>query len=323
MSAAKDTIALRNRLADRWRSKPYADHWIESMRTRQQLAVSIHLMPGVQADTLPDSPAYYVDGDALDVLATAAPTFQPEPLLATDLMTPAGFMLLDRSLYAYEYEGIDEHGQLLGESKAITIAPRNWRENPTRGPLVIAWWPITSGRPDAPDIHDRAFSLLPTAETHGTGVHIAAYLHTDSGDHILAQSMTIPFGEDFWLKKDDTNINAFMKPWQALLRLMQQDVLATTRETPGSKKSRRASKNEPVLVVRLPRRAPSRKSDAPGSVDWSHQWWVDPHWRKQWYPSIEAHRQKWINGYVKGPDDKPFIAREERAFTMTKREESA
>jgi hypothetical protein len=52
-----------------------------------------------------------------------------------------------------------------------------------------------------------------------------------------------------------------------------------------------------------------RDSDSEG-VDWSHRWIVGGHWRNQWYPSIDDHRQIWINPYIKGPDDKPFVPRD-------------
>lgn len=32
----------------------------------------------------------------------------------------------------------------------------------------------------------------------------------------------------------------------------------------------------------------------------NHAFWVRGHWRRQWYPSIQGHKRKWIRPYVKG-----------------------
>ena len=35
-----------------------------------------------------------------------------------------------------------------------------------------------------------------------------------------------------------------------------------------------------------------------GTVQRQH--WVRGHWRKQWYATMEDHRLKWIDGFIKG-----------------------
>lgn len=45
--------------------------------------------------------------------------------------------------------------------------------------------------------------------------------------------------------------------------------------------------------------------------DYSHRWIVNGHWRNQWLPSRKTHRAQWIAPYVKGPEDKPLIVRED------------
>ena len=36
---------------------------------------------------------------------------------------------------------------------------------------------------------------------------------------------------------------------------------------------------------------------------------VRPHWRQQWYASEQRHAPRWIEGYIKGPADKPLVLR--------------
>jgi hypothetical protein len=300
----KEAIALRNRLVSLWGADYWVDWWRESAdKSVIEWSMSKDHIPSLQSLALPQSPVYYVDDDALDVLAEAAKTFQPEPLLASDLMTPSGFMVLERPLYAY--------GPLHEEPVAHTVAPRNWENISTRSPLLWHWWPVVKVGPGMEDDALQQWAVAPTGDAPADGVVISGYLYTDAHEWLLAQNHVIPFGHDFWVK-NTSNVTVAMTAFQALLRLMQQQVLSTTREATGSKKSKRKSKTEPVLVVRLPRRRSHSTGEA--TVAWSKQWWVSGHWRNQWYPSLQAHRQKWISGYVKGPDDKPFVGHEERAF---------
>lgn len=311
----KDAISVRNRLADRWRSPIYAAAWQESRRDRGvEMSVKPDDMPIMQASTLPDSPAYFVDDDALDVLAAAVPTFSPEPLLAEDFMTPAGFMLLTRPLFAYSPDEND---------LSVITAPYDWMAIPTRGPLAICWWPLNMPPGDEWQAGERVIGggIAARGDVPSGGAHIAGYLYSNAREWVLASSMAIPFGSDFWVRSPEGSraTLTFMRPFQALLRLMAQEVLATTRiaSSQSRKRSRRAGRQESVLVVRLPRRAGSSNGHGHGgTVEWSKQWWVNGHWRNQWYPRLETHRQRWIHGYVKGPGDKPFEPHVERAFAV-------
>jgi hypothetical protein len=61
------------------------------------------------------------------------------------------------------------------------------------------------------------------------------------------------------------------------------------------------------LDLRHPRRPAGEATTA--TVAWTKRWVVSGHWRNQWYPSIGAHRQRYILPYVKGPADKPLDPR--------------
>jgi hypothetical protein len=63
------------------------------------------------------------------------------------------------------------------------------------------------------------------------------------------------------------------------------------------------------IVLRRPRER--HDDESPGLfIDWSHRWLVNGHWRNQWVPSAQAHRQTWIMPYVKGPAHKPLVLKE-------------
>ena len=65
-----------------------------------------------------------------------------------------------------------------------------------------------------------------------------------------------------------------------------------------------------VSVVRL-RRKHHREAHEAGVSGRKYQgrWWVSGHFRNQWYPSLQAHKVKWIAPYVKGDSDAPLKER--------------
>jgi len=74
---------------------------------------------------------------------------------------------------------------------------------------------------------------------------------------------------------------------------------------------RRVARELPGLrVLQLSSGASVRSTDEPGKVEWQRRWMVRGHWRLQPYgPKHSLRRMRWIDPYVKGPEDKPFDAR--------------
>lgn len=71
------------------------------------------------------------------------------------------------------------------------------------------------------------------------------------------------------------------------------------------------AKPQGVLVVELRRTESNPSTDTsvePSSEGraYTHRWVVSGHWRNQWYPRQGSHAPKWIESYLKGPDDKPI-----------------
>jgi hypothetical protein len=68
----------------------------------------------------------------------------------------------------------------------------------------------------------------------------------------------------------------------------------------------------PVLkLVSLRRMEQDRPKQRPGEhkqVDWQWQWIVGGHWRLQPYKTLGDYKWKFVESYVKGPDDKPLKA---------------
>ena len=96
--------------------------------------------------------------------------------------------------------------------------------------------------------------------------------------------------------------------------LASQRLIVTSAQKPNRAVRRRAQEREieSVIVVSLRRRS-YPETDGSRNVEWSHRWLTRGHWRNQWYPSENRHKPIWIADFVKGPPDKPFVAKQ-RAF---------
>jgi hypothetical protein len=78
----------------------------------------------------------------------------------------------------------------------------------------------------------------------------------------------------------------------------------------------RAGKKLPeVRTVVLRRQEPKRREvNAAGDTEWSCQWLVQGHWRRQYYPSENVHKPKWIEEYLKGDPTKPLKVGSKQLF---------
>ncbi len=114
--------------------------------------------------------------------------------------------------------------------------------------------------------------------------------------------------------------------WMNLLSLMMlsgQKITTTERLRPSRglfRRAERAGEKVPdeVSVITLRRRVGADgASIGAEAVEWSHRWLVSGHWRNQWMPSTDGHQLRWIDGYVKGPEDKPLVLKTKR-FVWTR-----
>lgn len=60
------------------------------------------------------------------------------------------------------------------------------------------------------------------------------------------------------------------------------------------------------------------ETDSKKAVEWSHQWVVRGHWRRQYYPKRQAHAPVWIHPHVKGPEDKPFVEAKPVVYSVSR-----
>jgi hypothetical protein len=93
--------------------------------------------------------------------------------------------------------------------------------------------------------------------------------------------------------------------------LMGQQISKTEVLTPSRalrRSCQRKGREAPsVRIIELRRPPASCDSAGDGHREYSHQWIVRGHWRKQWYPSVNDHRPVWIAPHIKGPEGAPLL----------------
>ncbi len=98
----------------------------------------------------------------------------------------------------------------------------------------------------------------------------------------------------------------------ALTFLAQGLAVVTDAQAPRAdrKRAKHEGRKEPsIRVVHLrriirPERDPDETAET-RHVEWKHRWKVRPHWRNQYYASLDRHHPKFIDSYWKGPADMP------------------
>lgn len=246
--------------------------------------------------------------------------FQPEPLLQEDFFIPNGFVLFPRPMIT-----IDSLGKKMSY-RAISWAMAGLEDEEGRyHGINLSFYTHAQDPDDYFTPEDQAATGIDLGElTRGSGTLLS-----------LSHLTPWPFGQSF-----DRLISAshraqhryeaqdMQKSWsglwievQALLRLMNQRMTSISDEKAPRETRRRAKRidmdESPVKVVKL-RRAPSKPTGDEREVKWTHRWMVDGHWRQQWYPSINDHRQIWISSYVKGPESLELKVKPVKAYELVR-----
>lgn len=264
----------------------------------------------------------YVEDDMMTVIETAAKTFQPEALYATDLITNYGFVVLPRCMTM-----VDRH------ETSVTFRAFSWMPVEFKGM--------------------KAGVITPDPDRLSSGVHLSLYTHIDDAlsemdgfseqvndqgwtpeklreahsrmgsPYMLTHVTPWAFGQDVPEGMEWRYAHSWWKPIQSFFRLTLQTIgdRYTQRPPRASHKRWKRETEQPedryITVIRL-RRPRHDKKEEGEPVNWTHRWIVGGHWRNQWYPSLGFHRQIWIGDYVKGPDDKPLLVRKGRAFELVR-----
>jgi len=120
---------------------------------------------------------------------------------------------------------------------------------------------------------------------------------------------------------DDARAKIPLRQLQCFFRLTMQHITTHDKYPTPRATVRRAKRlkfqDRQVTVIRL--RRPKTKPQSEGEpINYSHRFIVRGHWRNQWFPSLDTHRQIYIHEFIKGPEDKPLRISDRRAFEWVK-----
>lgn len=188
---------------------------------------------------------------------------------------------------------------------------------------AIAWTVTYGGEGWTGNIHIDAHGRG-NPET-ASGIMLSCYRSNENGalrpdgfyywrfndDHVKAASYALQF--DSSLNIDDVEWQR-MALFATMLAFVQQKIIVASRPFTPDRATRKQAERErperePILrIIELRRR--QRVGYEPPSdhkiIDWKWQWRVRPFWRQQWYPSMQIHQPKYIDGFWKGPADAPI-----------------
>lgn len=278
---------------------------------------------------LPTAKLWWVEPEACDLLASAAPTWPDEAVLDMgELPTPCGL-----AVFAHDFIGSDADPEAEGRDvyvSAILWAPANLpprADRPASG-ISIAMFSrlvledgLTSNQMEwaHKDLYALAESLR---DRRGATV-------TEGGEAVAGHLFSF-VGRTDWLDGwpasrilsdnphgDNPHTAASMAEDRKLLaslwQLTRSKFVESTTTKPRrhiARRSERKGLDASVRVLSLGGERTHHPVTA-GTTEWKHSWVVSPHWRWQpCGPGRSERRLVLVDAYYKGPADKPLIGGE-------------
>ena len=284
-----------------WRSRDGVDRFAEALRVPDEgwrevpapaAAARREEIAAEQLRLLSEATTWMVAAEMVDLVSHASRSMPPEPILRTDLPAPKGFAFLEKPFVARD--------EVDGQEVRLNHRAVHWYVDEGDRVVVQSY----SGREDG------VFG----ADVEGME---RVALSVGSPPLVVGFRYDWRFGEPTWDPDGASpQIDRFVK---ALWAISAQTIAKV--ETMSSRASRRDAVRHPlpdaggvrVITLRQLRR-PVPEDQSVAEVDWKHRWIVSGHWRNQYLPGSGTHRQQWIHPYVKGPEDKPLLVRDQVVY---------
>lgn len=308
-----------------WRSDQGRRFGSLFMGDKSQKGLASHSLSiaAMEANKLNRARTYWITADMQAVISHAAETMPSQRLQANDLPSPYGFVWFEQVI-----EQLDRRGQ-----------PVSWR--------AMSWMPARARAADSdrsiPAVHLSFYTdVMDHAEGefqpqslphshHLTDAYMSDWMGAGNPRLLLLHEAAWAFGHDYHnvefpdFDGQDPEVAArsaeaaefyFLRFVAAMWTITQQRIAASSSQHIPRTVLRPAQDHlavpAEIILVDL-RRVDRPRRDAAGDageVMWTHRWWVDGHWRNQYLPSTGGHRLQWIDGFVKGPDDRPLILKD-------------
>lgn len=297
-----------------------ADPRVLDVRRQAQLLVDAEM------ERLRNAALYWVSPAMTALTMAAAPGMPPFRPTAADLPSRHGLIYFATPLLEITEDGaevliVEQDGTARPASIApgsFQIVAASWGPTTMGGhwPEGGTWFTLYTGKESLADFlasNDRGLRL-PRQEAEAIWRHM---LPVNIDNELVMRAANIHDGPDPWEQEDHrTGLGCCVHVVLTAIRLMATSRAAIHCEQqiqrPARRRAGKACVTRPHEAVRLvdlaagssPRAEATDTGD--GSPTYSVRWIVSGHFRQQWYPSIGAHRPKYIDSYVKGPADAPL-----------------
>lgn len=271
--------------------------------------------------------SYYVNDKFCELAAAVVQTIPPETEFdVTWMPSQCGFMWLDKPLMMPQLE------------KSIPLPDLRKIDNQLATVRAFGWFSIPPGSV----VHDKICGR--DSEVPNGAVYLVAYMPLADG-FTPWSFMTLRHGDKLAdriklfesVQADGQYADKDFRKHElafvyALLALMSQR-LTMKIEHDVDRSLRRRMERESDVAIKIPpavkvvtlRKMEEGKKKADFVMlptgqprNWHWQWYVEPFWRKQYYPTLGIHKPKLILGYIKGPSDKPFKPPSHRMFVAAR-----
>jgi hypothetical protein len=283
-----------------------------------------------ERNRLLDLDPIYVSEEMCEVVAAAKDSFEPEPLLETDLMTQRGFLYYEQAFIVPAR--FDEPTSIKAVSWQRIFNTEGVLDKTEYEALLTK---LTQGNVYgvAPGKIEEAEEFIQSQGAYPWGITLTLYADRDDANfaHPERFPRLIPLHLTPWYfgmtfdgnEVDENGVETGAAWWwkivQTTFRLMQQRIAHKGLMRPDRATRREAAKlhmpdEREIVVIRLRREAGEHAEPSGEKANYSHRFIRSGHWRNQWYPSAQIHRQIWISPMVVGDPSLPLIVRPRRVY---------
>jgi hypothetical protein len=259
-------------------------------------------------DTLWQADTMFVTSDMLHLMMQAAEDL-PDDAVVDDhiFVTKTGFMLLEEPIV-----GTDRHGDTVMIDALTWFVERvryGGDSEPTES--LILYMLVDPGHTE--DAWNLPFREIVTRWNIGVPPLTLQHFYP------IRIGNNVPILKDERAEPGREIVAQAMRLFVAMNLIAQQKIGEPVILNPDRAQRKRAQRyfhgdERLITLITLRRKNVKHDNEEPQKVEWSRRWAVRGHWRKQWYPKSQTHDYVYIHEYIKGPEDKPFIASERRIF---------
>lgn len=304
-------------------------HWIGGEKQAEPAKGDMYqTLAMAEPQKLLSADSIWVDDEMCELVQVASEDFKPEPFLNEDLLVHTGFVYFDQPVFIKDRNGMKLS---LGAFSWCPLRLTNRSSQEIHGELQRNWElekegseVVIYGVDEIPnDLQGITLCLYSSTKAEDDSYHASMQsvaMEYQAPELIPLHFSPVFFGADL----DDgdmydeqgryTGADEWWRTVQSCLRLMQQRIVTHEEALlprPTRRRWERAGYTPPrdVCVIRLRRSRPKAHSDeeVESGRKLTHRHFREGHWRNQWYPSLQAHRQIRIQRTIVGDDSLPLI----------------